>query len=340
MSDVIMRIFSVIGILLLALLGLALLLLLLVLFFPVTYRVKGEKGPEKLWLTARADWLFGVLRVRYAYPEPGKATVKILWKTLVDMGPGPEPADEAEDQEEKPQAVSPESAAGTEGQEEKTQAASPEPAAGTECQEEKSQAVSPEADTSPESAAGAEGQAEKATDGAGCQAEEAAAETEDQEEKPQAESFFSRIITKIKKIKYTILEIYDKIEDIWENISYYLALLQDENTVGLLRHVRLRVGKVLKSIRPRRIRANVTFGTGAPDTTGYAFGVYGMLSPILGSKVCVTPDFTRAVLEGDLDVSGHITVWTCAWNALKLLLDKKLHLFWKKIKHGRKEDGR
>lgn len=325
MSDVILRIFSVIGILLLVLLGLALLLLLLVLFFPATYRVKGEKGPEKLWLTARADWLFGVLRVRYAYPEPGNATVKILWKTLLDIGPGSKEADdssesaaEAEGQAEKPQAASSESAAEAEGQSGEPATASSESADGTEGQ------------------AGRSGQAEKSPDASS----EASVGTESQAEKPQAESFFLRIITKIEKIKYTILKLYDKIKDIWENISYYLALLQDENTAGLWRHVKLRVGKVLKSIRPRHIRANVIFGTGAPDTTGYAFGLYGMLSPILGSKVCVTPDFTRAVLEGNLDISGHITVWTCVWNALKLLLDKKLHLFWKKMRHGRKEDGR
>lgn len=305
MSDVILRILSIIGILLLALLGLALLLLLLALFFPVTYRVEGEKSPDSLRLSAKADWLLGVLRVRYAYPEPGKVTVKLLWKTLLDMSPGK--GDDAE-----------EGAAGSE----------PARGASSDAEAEAGSEPAREVSSDAEAEAGSEQAREASSD----------AEAETGTEPPQ--TFFSRIFEKIKKIKYTILEIYDRIKEIWENISYYIALLQDENTAGLWSHVKMRTGKVLKNIRPRRIRANVTFGTGAPDTTGYVFGVYGMLSPFLGSRVCVTPDFTQAILEGDFDVSGHITVWTCAWNALRLLLDKKLHLFLKKMKHGRKEDGR
>ena len=105
-------------------------------------------------------------------------------------------------------------------------------------------------------------------------------------------------------------------------------------------HVKLRLGKILKNIRPRHIRANVLFGTGTPDTTGYVFGIYCMLLPVLGKRVCLTPDFNQAILEGNMDVSGHITLCTLTWNALKLLLDKKLKLFIKKMKAGRKGNGR
>lgn len=338
MSDVILRILSIIGILLLALLGLALLLLLLLLFFPVTYRVKGEKSPDRLCLWARADWLFGVLRVRYAYPEPGKVTAKLLWKTLVDISPGKEDAAEAEavdgaadagegsgEAEQAREAGNGVNAAGA-------KAGGGADAAGKDIAGEGSGRVEQAHGASPEAVE------------AGVSEREASEETEaggraDADETPP-QTFFLRIFAKIKKIKYTILKIYDRIKEIWENISYYIALLQDENTARLWSHVKLRIRKVLKNIRPRRIRANVTFGTGAPDTTGYVLGVYGMMSPFLGSRVCVTPDFTQAVLEGDFDISGHITVWACAWNALKLLLDRKLHLFLKKMKYGRKEDGR
>ena len=86
MSGIILQVLSVIGIVLLILLGLILLLLLFLLFWPVTYRISGEKNPEKLRITGRADWLFGVLKVRYTYPEPNSVTVRLLWKTLMDTG--------------------------------------------------------------------------------------------------------------------------------------------------------------------------------------------------------------------------------------------------------------
>ena len=147
----------------------------------------------------------------------------------------------------------------------------------------------------------------------------------------------SFILKKIRKIKYTIRSIYDKIKNIWENISCYIELLQEEETKQLFSHVIFRLGKILKNIRPRHIRGQILFGTGSPDTTGYAYGVYGMLSPFLGNKVLVTPDFSRAVLEGDIYVSGHITVFTILWNILRVLADKKLRRFINKMKAGRKK---
>lgn len=144
----------------------------------------------------------------------------------------------------------------------------------------------------------------------------------------------NKILKKIEKIKYTISNIYDKIKEIWENITYYAELLKEENTKVLFRHVTMRVGKILRSIRPRHLKADIIFGTGSPDTTGYAYGVYGMLSAVLGPKVIVVPDFEQAILKGELQFSGHITVWVLLINALKLFFDPKLHLFIEKVKAG------
>lgn len=320
MPDVILRILSIIGIILLILLGMVLVSLLIVLFWPVTYRVKGEKGTEKLWIMAKADWLFGVLRVRYAYPEPGSVVIKLLWKTLLDTG-----------QQEKASGEEPEAG---EHAEEKVPAE-------IDVSEESDETEGGTGDTEPEADVSEEGNPEEA------EASAQAKDTEPEEKtalpestEPEKKNLFSRVFEKIQKIKYTILKIYDKIKGIWANISYYIALLREEDTALLWKHVKLRLGKILKNIRPRHIRANVLFGTGAPDTTGYAFGIYGMLLPVLGKNVCVTPDFNRKILEGNMDVSGHITIWTLVWNTLKLLLDKKLKLFIKKMKAGRKENGR
>lgn len=317
MPEMILRILSIIGIVLLILLGMLLLSLLLVLFWPVTYRVKGKKDSEKLTVTAKADWLFGLVRVRYAYPEPGNVVVKLLWKTLADTG-----------QKKKPSEKKQESGRQTENAEPEEKNVSVERRASTEAAEAEGSPEAAEAEGSPETA-------EPAADVELSTAEPTADAEESVHDKP-----FSRILEKIQNIKYTISKIYDKIKEIWANISYYAALLREEDTALLWKHVKLRLGNILKDIRPRHIKADVLFGTGAPDTTGYTFGVYCMLLPVLGKNVCVTPDFNRKVLEGNVDVSGRIILYTLAWNALKLLLDKKLKLFIKKMKAGRKENGR
>lgn len=290
MWDIILSVISVIGILFLVLLVLLLFLTILVLFYPITYGIQGIKSSEETWLRVKINWLFGLFRVRYYYPEPGNIVVKILWKNIFVPG---EKNRKGSKTENKP--------------------------------ENKSEEIVTKETQETESVQKSIGEESKRTD-----------ETSEEKDEKAAEKAQSGISGKIHKIKYTIQKIYDKIKEIWENLSYYSELLREEDTLGLWKHVKLRLGKIWKSIRPRHIRADILFGTGAPDTTGYLLGVYGMLSPSLGPKVNVTPDFTQAILQGEAEVSGHVTTFGLAVNGLKLLLDKRLHLFLKKLKRNDK----
>ncbi|MDE6700476.1 MAG: DUF2953 domain-containing protein, partial [Acetatifactor sp.] len=92
-----------------------------------------------------------------------------------------------------------------------------------------------------------------------------------------------------------------------------------------------RLGRILKSIRPRKLRADIRFGTGSPDTTGYAFGIYGMFCSWLGKQVVLTPDFERAVLVGELDAAGHITVFKLLWHGLILVTDRRIRALMDKL---------
>ena len=322
MPNIIIMILSLIGRILLGLLALVFLLLLLVLFFPITYRLRGERSEDKLTASARADWLFGVIRVRYAYPEPGNVTVKLLWKKLVDTSAASGKGKDA-DQEKK--GSDKEQKAGGDSEAE----AVPENGGSTEAAEAETNT------TDGAEAPGVETDDSKA-EAAGTETGDSGNETHDADDEG-ADTPADGFLGKISKIKYTILKIYGKIKDIWGHLSYYAGVLREDNTVALWKHVRQRLGKMLRAIRPRRINGSLVFGTGAPDTTGYLFGVYGMLSPLLHYGLCVTPDFTQQILEGSIDISGRITLWTLTWNGLKLFLDKKLRLFIQKMKAGRRE---
>lgn len=116
----------------------------------------------------------------------------------------------------------------------------------------------------------------------------------------------------------TVKSVCDKIRGIWENISYYVQLLQEDGTRLLLSDAMKALLRILKSLRPRRIRADIRFGTGAPDTTGYAYGAYCILSSAWGPGLLVTPDFEEKVLEGELDLSGRVALWVLLLNGLKM----------------------
>lgn len=312
MLDMFLRILSVAGILLLVVIGLLLVIILLALFFPVTYRVSGKKMPDELFFMAKANWLFGLLRLRYKYPEPGIMTVKLLWFTIYESNEDSESNQETDSKK-----------AG-EKRKNKKDIEKPENNSVSEETDGKSST-----DTLQES-----NQKPQETESA--ETDRTEAETEEQSEEKSG----SWISQKIAKIQYTIRSIYDKIKEIWQNISYYKELFTDRETKQLLSYVMLRVNKILKNLRPRKLKAEILFGTGEPDTTGYAYGIYGMLMPMIGPSVLVTPDFQRAVLEGNFQASGFITLSVLLGQVIQVIRDKRLKQFLNKLKYPGAEPKR
>lgn len=151
---------------------------------------------------------------------------------------------------------------------------------------------------------------------------------EEQEQIPKKKIFFA----KYEKIKYTLQSIYDKIKHIWENMSFYRRLLQDEATQELFGHVCRKLSRILKHIRPSKVKADIIFGAASPDTTGYVFGIYCMFSSKFGKDVCVVPDFEHEILQGNLHFAGHITLFKLLIYVLAILMDKRLQLFIQRIK--------
>ena len=366
MLTIVLRILSILGILLLALCGLAVTILLLVLFVPLTYRISGSKDEKGFRISGKVNWLLGLFRLRYGYPEPGELTAKILFFTLYRMKI---PPDAAKDDSRKPdvkerkkkntptgsgalkaaagrEASSEENASMNTAAEQKMGKNPPmNAAAGQKMKENPSVDMAEQKIEDNPSMDTAEQKIEDnpSMDTAEQKIEDnPSMDTAEQKmkEKPSTDaaaeetaeenlSGFGKISQKFRKIKYTIHGIYDKIKEIWNNISYYLELLQEEETRQLFSHVRLRTGKIMKSMRPGHIRADILFGTGAPDTTGYLYGAYCMLPPMLRADICVTPDFEEAVLRAEFDISGHIAIWVLAVNAGRIALDKRL---WRLIK--------
>ena len=327
MLAILLKILIVLGIVLLILLGLLVLAIVVVFFFPVSYRIFGQRnaaaGSLEAW--AKFRWLFGLFKADYRYPDPGKVIVKLLGITIFDSGRPPE--DKPSPAGKKEQDVSPSghksaSARITDAarqQNDTAQECGTPQKDGGEHDSEASPSESPDssADTGSPRISVADG-----SDG----------HSGSDMQKTWLESLLQRFRDSFEKIKYTILKICGKIKDIFEHFDYYRDLFQEEETRLLFGDYRQRLGKVLKSIRPRKINADIRFGTGSPDTTGYALGIYGMFSAFLGNHINVTPDFEEAVLEGRIFLSGRITIFVVLMNGGKLLLDRRLRSFIKRLK--------
>lgn len=309
MLDMVLRILGVLGIVFLILLCVVLILLALVLFWPVTYKITGQKNTGALNVKVKLNWLLGLIRGRFLYPEPGNFVVKLLGITLFD-------SETSKDEEEAKE----------------TELGAGAKATATDDRTSNAEGTVPSAETADEG---------KGTSGDN-EEEEFLSEIPDQvlpETEPPKKGIKAFVLSKYEKIKYTILKIYDRIKHICENITFYKELLQDEQTKGLLKHAKERILKILKNIRPRKLKADIIFGTGSPDTTGYALAVYGMLSPMLGTKINITPDFTQSIFQGDFYMAGHITIFQLLYHSLRLLFDKRLRILNARIKRHRNKQN-
>lgn len=327
MLTVILKILGILGILLLVLLGVFVTILLLVLFVPVVYSVRADRRavcegeplqdeteilPEEylLRVAAKADWLLGFLRMRFFYPEPGTVTVKVLFFKIFDSGKAAEEEEGQTTRSETSKTKKSKSKKDDAPAESKETATRADEAKTTESKTVKGKTTEPTNSKSPE--------------------EESAKQKEHNPKR-----------NPLEKIQYTFQKICDKIKEICGKIQearnhteYYKEILLSEDAKGLLNHAFMRFGRILKSIRPRKLQADIRFGTGAPDTTGYVFGIYGILCSYLGKNVILTPDFERAVLTGELYAAGHITVFKLLWHFVWIVLDKRLWKLYSKLKEG------
>jgi len=288
------------GIILLCLLALALVILLLALFWPVSYRGGGsaQAGNYRAWFRFR--WLFGLARGTYAYPESGSLQVRVLWLTVYDSGRKREkvfPKDETEAEKRVP--------SGKPLAEDETRAEKRAQSGQTPAEDER-QTQS--------------GQTAVRT-GKPVPSKRNIALTEGQTQPEQTAADMGQSLS-------------EKQPGFQEKLQFYLELARNEDNWGLVRHVLDRLGRIIKSLRPRYLWAEALVGLREPDLTGYVYGIYWAVKPFLGKKchVAVTPDFERQVLEGEVTLGGRIRAAVVLYHAVRVLLDRRLRQLLEQLK--------
>ncbi len=359
MWSVVLKILSILGIILLCLLALAVAALLLVLFCPVSYRGGGSARAGKYRAWFRFRWLFGLVRGFYAYPDSGSLKVKLLWLTVYDSGGKQEKASpedklsrQVAEAEEREQSGKGEAEVEGRTQPERTaartekQAPSEQTAIKTEKQApleqtaiktekqaplEQTAIKTGEQAPSEQTAIKTEKQAplEQTAIKTGEQvpSEQAAIEAEGQNS-PNPAASGEAWPDEAKEAPA------DKLSGLKDKLTFYLEIVRDEENQELVKHGLTRLGKILKSIRPRFLRAEALVGLGEPDLTGYVYGIYWAVKPFLGKKcrMTVTPDFERRILEGEAVLGGRIMAATVLHHAVRVLLDRRLRRLLDKMK--------
>lgn len=272
MISILLNVLKISGILLLILLAIILTALLLILFVPVRYTVTAERKLQEekpLQAKVKVTWLLHILNMRFLYPDAAYLRVRVFCFTIFR-------SDKKQESEKAKAAAGPPS----EKEKERVKEASKEdhkrnPGKEAKAVEDDNNKAMPETEKT---------------------------------EAPTWQDFFHKLFHVLQNIKYTIIKIYDKIKHILKNTEYYLNVIRSEAFQSAYGVCSSQIAVLLKSIRPRKLRGNLLIGTGDPAGTGQIFAIYGMLYPVIGNHISITPDFERQIIEGNLFVKGRITV--------------------------------
>lgn len=101
--------------------------------------------------------------------------------------------------------------------------------------------------------------------------------------------------------------------------------IKDETNRYAVGRVWAELLKMIRSYRPRKLRADLSFSLADPALTGQAVGLVSLLPWIYRYPCSIVPDFTseQLYLEGEIFAQGKIRVSVFALATLRLLRDKK-----------------
>lgn len=325
MITVLLSILKIIGIVLLCILALIVTVLILVLFVPVRYQVKGyrKEGDEvPVRAAVKITWLLHILNAAFRYPEEPYIKVRIFCFTVFSTRKKEVP--EEEKQEEK---------TGTEAEDKKKQ-----DDAGK--QEREGNIAENNASATNEAAEQKETVDIQAPDGHDKKTESEAGENDGNEKEPTILRFIQKLAAILKNIKYTICKICDKIKEIIQNIKYYIKIIQSDSFQRAFQMCRGEALKLIKSVLPGRITGDFVIGLGDPASTAQILSVQGILYPIIGNYISITPDFERSVFEGDFFIKGKITAFRILKTAVKVYFNKDMRKVIRLFKKGGSINGR
>ncbi len=288
MLHIILLILKIIGIILLAILGLFILSVICILFVPIRYKGKGEWYKEKHGKVV-ISWLFHIVSVHIIY-DNGKTgkKIKLFGITLRSRKKNKKNKDNTKKEVTKLTTVSKEVYSDNDDSTEQIKASKNQTITLTEPNKE-SVIIN--------------------------KANEEKPDTSNNKNKPKKKWWNPFNI--IRKIRYKIRSIYDKLKRINQKKNNVFAFLREDDTKIAWRLCKEEIIKLVKYILPTRLKLYMKFGFEDPSTTGKVLGVIYMFYGFT-KRFKIYPDFQSKVFEGETSFKGRIRVIRLLITFLKL----------------------
>lgn len=305
MLHILLLILKIIGIILLAVLIVLLLLFLTVAAAPLKYRAEGScaGSADTIYGRIRFQWLFHLISGEAVY-ENGrmKWTIRAAWKRMGGLT-------DSEKEENAPSFSS--------GKEQKK----PEKERKSDTETHRSDSVS-------------EPRVRKETDRKNFERTSTAASRGEEKKKNVGErkTMFQRLGRYADKIKYTFRKICDKIKTLARKKERLKAFIENEIHRKAFSRVVKEAKRLFGFLNPDKLHINLEFGCRNPEYTGYILAGIGMVYPMIGQHIDVSPDFERRILKGDAYVEGKFRIMYTLIVACNLLLDKNVRITYRHIR--------
>lgn len=305
MLHMILTVLKVIGILLLAVLGLLLFFLLSALFVPVCYRMWGKRTVDVLEGKASVSWLFGLIRLSVGYADSqSKLELYLFGIPLLALK---DRINRWRKKRRKP---------------------------GKRMRQGKS------SDTKPADQMRKDNQAVQVKEPAEKPVQDQVDSDSTEQEPDTAAVIFQkikeillkiwrfpgRVLERIRKSRLTFRQFCDKIK------KWYRFLQMDDTKQALI-FLKGKGFLVLRHMLPVKIQGNLHFGFEDPSITGQVLAVAGMVYPLYGKTFRLIPDFEQQVLEGEVNLKGRVFGGYLLLQAWQIYRCKEIRRTYQRFQH-------
>ncbi len=148
---------------------------------------------------------------------------------------------------------------------------------------------------------------------------------------------YQKFLKKIQGIKKKIKNMIVSIRGSISRIKIIWAFLtEEENKTGF--HTCMKaVKKIVKHIKPKKLKGYLKFGTGDPCSSGQILGVIAVFYGKYGKFFQIIPDFEEKVLEYTIYAKGKVRIFTIGKIALQLWFSKELKKLIENFEHCKEE---
>lgn len=118
--------------------------------------------------------------------------------------------------------------------------------------------------------------------------------------------WIEKIKHQLHNLKCICLKLWTTLKRVCASTHSFLEFIQADATKQTFTFIKTELKYLFKHLKPRNIKGELIIGFEDPSVTGQFLAVSSLFYPFLGEQVKLHPDFENEVLEGAIQIRGHI----------------------------------